>query len=434
MRRELAAAGLALALALWAPRAAAEALVYRARLAGPIQPAAADYIHDSLRRAADDGASALVLEVDTPGGLLSSTQEIVKDLLGAKVPVLSYVAPGGAGAASAGVFVVMAAHVAAMAPGTTIGASTPVLAGGGDLKGDLAAKVKSFTAAFAKSIAERRGRNVAWAERAVQEAVSATDREALELGVVDLVAGDLDSLLRFASGRVVSLDGERRTLELEGARVVTLEMGFRRRVLGLLANPTVAYFLLLAGLLGVYLELSHPGGIVPGIVGALCLLIAAGSFQVLPINVAGLLLLLLGLGLLVAELFLPSFGVVGAGGLVAFVLGSLYLFDEAEAGVAVDRRLIGGAAAAVGFLMLLVATLVVRAMRARPAVGREALLGAEGEVRTRLEPRGTVWVEGEIWRATTTGEPIEVGERVRVVAVEGLTLRVERAPRERSSS
>ncbi|MEW6272095.1 MAG: nodulation protein NfeD [Thermodesulfobacteriota bacterium] len=391
---------------------------------GTINPAVADYVKDGIERSERDGAAALLIVIDTPGGLLASTRTIVKEILGAPLPTLSYVAPSGAGAASAGVFIVMAADVAAMAPGTNIGASTPVQGSGSDIEGAMGEKVKSFTASFAKAIATRRGRNVEWAERAVREAVSATDEEALELHVVDLVAGDVRDLLRQASGREVAIGDSTRKLDVADARVVPLDMRLKQRVLDLLADPNIAYLLFLVGLLGLYLELSHPGTLVPGVTGAICLLIALGAFQVLPIDATGVALLLLGIALLVAELFLPSFGIVGAGGVVSFVLGSMLLFDADEPGLAVDRGLIGVIAGAFAIAMLAVATLVVRSQRRPPSTGREALLGEIGEARSRLAPRGTVMLQGELWRAVATAD-VERGARVRVIGVDGLTLRVE---------
>ncbi len=400
------------------------------RIEGAVSAASADFLAEGLEEAERRGAAALVLQIDTPGGLLSSTRSMVQMLLGARVPVIAWVAPSGAGAASAGVFVVMAAHVAAMAPGTNMGASTPVQGTGAPLKGAMGRKVKSFTTSFAKAIAAERGRNARWAAAAVTRAASVTDREALEKNVIDLIAVDVADLLNQADGRTVLVEGTERVLRVAGARVDSFEMSLRHRVLNLLADPSVAYLLLLAGLLGVYLELSNPGVLVPGLVGALCLAIAAASFQVLPIDTTGLVLLVLGLGLLVAELFLPSFGIVGGVGLVAFVLGSLFLFDESDPGVRIDRWLIGSAAAAVGSVMLVVATLVVRAMRGGPTTGREALVGSLGEVRTATAPDGTIFVHGELWQARSE-KPIEAGCRARVVAVEGLTLLVDRVDEER---
>lgn len=393
------------------------------RVDGSINPGIADYVRYGIERAQEDGAAAVVIEIDTPGGLLASARTIVKDILGAAVPVIAYVAPSGAGAGSAGVFIVMSADVAAMAPGTNIGASTPIEGSGGDIKGALGKKVRSFTASFAKTIAARRGRNVEWAGRAVREAVSATDAEARKLGVVDLIADDVPDLLRQASGRQITVAGAPRTLELTGARIDAIAMQPRQRMLALLADPNVAYLLMLAGLLGLYLELTHPGVFLPGVAGAICLLVALAAFQVLPINTTGLALVGLGIALLVAELFVPSFGVIGIGGVVAFVLGSVLLFDSSGTGLAVDRRLIAAAASAVGLTMLTLATLVVRAMRRRTLTGKEALVGETCEVRTSLTPRGSVFVRGELWEAVAE-RPIAAGGRARVVGVDGLTLRV----------
>jgi membrane-bound serine protease (ClpP class) len=405
------------------PAPAPPAHVDLLRVDGSINPGVADYVRYGIERAQEDGAAAVVLEIDTPGGLLASARTIVKDILGAAVPVIAYVAPSGAGAGSAGVFIVMAADVAAMAPGTNIGASTPIESNGGDIKGALGEKVRSFTASFAKTIAARRGRNVEWAGRAVREAVSATDVEAQKLGVVDLIAADVPDLLRQASGRRITVGGVSRTLDLASARVDVIAMQPRQRVLALLADPNVAYLLMLAGLLGLYLELSHPGTFLPGVAGAICLLVALAAFQVLPINTTGLALLGLGVALLVAELFVPSFGVIGIGGVIAFVLGSVLLFDASGTGLAVDRGLIGAAASAVGLTMLTLATLVVRAMRRRTMTGKEALVGEVCEVRTSLAPRGSVFLRGELWEAVAD-RPIDAGARARVVGVDGLTLHV----------
>ena len=403
------------------------------RVEGAISPATADYIADGLEKAERDRADALVIEIDTPGGLLQSTRTIVQSILGAKVPVVAYVTPSGAGAASAGVFIVMAAHVAAMAPGTNIGASTPVQGSGADVSGAMGAKVKSFTASFAKAIAEQRGRNQQWAANAVRRAVSATDREALKKNIIDVIAADLNDLFAQIDGRRVAVDDQMVELKLSNARVERLDMTLRQDVLSFLADPSIAYLLMLAGLLGLYLELSHPGTLVPGLTGALCLAISMAAFQVLPIDTTGLLMLVLGLALLVVELFLPSFGIVGGVGVVSFVLGSLFLFDSSEPGGYVDRWLIGSAAAGVGSVMLLVALLVVRAMRSTAATGREALVGVVGEVRAGTNPEGTIFVAGELWKAQSD-EPIEEGSSARVVEVKGLTLRIAPASPERVKS
>jgi membrane-bound serine protease (ClpP class) len=401
---------------------------------GSINPATDDFIRQSLRASESDGAEALVIQLDTPGGLLTSTKSIVKEMLGARVPVIVWVAPGGASATSAGVFVTLAAHVAAMAPGTTIGAAHPVGAGGRDIGGgadsgsDMAKKVENFTVSFVQSIAERRGRNVEWAEDAVRKSVSITEQDALEKKVIDLVVADLRSLLTKAAGRKVKLEHETVTLALGAdTEVRPLEMSLRQRVLNVVADPNVAYLLFMAGLLGLYFEFSSPGTIFPGVAGGISLLLALTAFQVLPINATGILLLLFGVALLIAEVFMPSFGILGIGGLVAFVLGSLLLFDAAEPGLAVDPSIIGAAAITMSGFILVVGYLVVRTQRARARSGPEGLVGERGEVRDAISGTGKVFVHGEYWTAVSD-EQLERGARVEVERVEpGLRLRVRRA-------
>jgi len=398
---------------------------------GPIQPASEEYLRTGINDAAEADSVAVLVILDTPGGLLQSTREMVKTLLAAPLPVIFYVAPGGAGAASAGVFLVMAANVAAMAPGTSIGASTPVSAAGGEeIEGAMGAKILNSTAAFAKSIAEQRGRNIEWAEQAVREAVSATDTEALELGVIDLIASDTQDLLAQLDGRIVEVDGQEQILNLRSATMVQIEPTFRQQVVGFLADPTIAYFLLLAGILGLYLELSNPGGMVPGVIGAIFLFVAAASFQILPLNMSGLALMVLGIGLLVAELFVPSFGILGLGGFVSFVLGSLYLFEAPGGGLVVDRGVIAGAAVAVATVMLVMATLAVGTFGKKPVTGASSLIGRTCAVRDGGESSGHVMLNGEIWAANWSGV-MEVGDLVEVTKVEGLSVTVSRADLEK---
>ncbi len=402
---------------------------------GSINPAVADFVRESIARAATEGAPALLIQLDTPGGLLPSTREIVKAILGAPVPVIVYVAPSGAGAGSAGVFVTLAAHLAVMAPGTNIGAAHPVGGGGEDIKGTLGTKVENFTASFVEAIAQRRGRNVDWAVKAVRKSVSITAEEAAKTHVVDFVARDLDDLVTQADGRQVDVAGVKRPLRLAGVRaggeirVHTYEMRFAQRLLDVLADPNVAYLLMMAGILGLYIEFTHPGVVFPGVAGAICLLLALAALHVLPVNASGLGLLALGIALLVAEAFLPTFGLVGAGGLVAFLLGSLFLFDTAGTGVAVARGLVFGAGGTLGAIMLGIAVLVVRAQRRPAGGGAEGMIGAIGVARHRLAPDapdGTVVVRGEYWNAESD-DVVDAGERVEVTAVDGLRLRVRRA-------
>jgi len=392
---------------------------------GGINPAVDDFIRESIARARAGGARALIIQLDTPGGLLTSTRSIVKEILGAPVPIMVYVAPSGAGAGSAGVFITMAGHVAAMAPGTNIGAAHPVAGGGQEVKGVMGEKIENFTASFSEAIAQQRGRNTEWAIQAVRRSVSITEKEALKKNVIDIVARDIDDLLRQAEGRKVEVDGRQETLSFKGARVERFEMGLKQKVLNILSDPNIAYLLLMAGILGLYMEFSHPGVIFPGVAGGIALLLALTSFQILPINYAGLLLMLLGIALLVGEAFLPSFGVLGIGGAIALALGSLLLFDTATSDLAVDPSIVFTAVATLSGLMLVLGYLVFKSQRRKPTLGLEGLVGEIGEVRVELNPTGKVFVHGEYWNAEADGE-IAVGEKVRVVGYDGMRLKVKR--------
>ncbi len=420
------------------PAGGAEPRLARIVVDGGINPAVAQYVRRSIARASAEGDVALVIQLDTPGGLLESARAMVKDILGAPLPVIVYVAPSGAVAGSAGTFVTEAAHVAAMAPGTTIGAAHPVGGQGEDIPGTLGKKLENSTASFSESLARQRGRNVEWAGKAVRQSVSIGSDEAARIHVVDLVARDLDDLAARTKDRTVEVAGAARTLDLSRtigpdghARVVDYEMRLAERVLDVLADPNIAYLLMIAGLLALYIEMTHPGLVLPGVAGAICLLLAMTALHVLSVNYGGLALLLLGAGFLVAEAFLPTFGVLGAGGLAAFVLGSLFLFDTEGTGVAVARSLIFGAAGALAVFALVVGTLVMRARRRQPIGGREGMLGMIGEVRQRLDPRGTVLVRGEYWMATSE-VPVQPGQPVEITGVDGLTLRVRPAGMSRS--
>ncbi len=397
---------------------------------GTINPAVGDFVHESIARAARDGHAALLIQLDTPGGLLQTTRSIVKDVLAAPLPVIVYVAPSGAGAGSAGVFITMAAHIAAMAPGTSIGAAHPVGAQGETIDGVLGVKIENATASFSEAIAKQRGRNVEWAVQAVRESVSVTADEAARLGVVDLVATDLDALVAAVRDRTVDIAGTARPLDLGRAvgpdghvRVQDYEMRLAQRILNVLGDPNIAYLLMMAGLLGLYVELTHPGFGLPGIVGGICLLLGLTALHILSVNYGGLGLILLGAALLVAEVYLPAFGLLGIGGLVAFLIGSVFLFDHDGTGLAVDRSLIIGAGGGVALVMLVLATLVVRSQRGRVFGGSEGMIGEIGVVRQALTPQGTIVVRGEHWNAIGDG-PIDAGTSVEVVEVAGLTLHV----------
>jgi len=400
---------------------------------GTINPAVAQYVRESIARAAAEGNAALVIQLDTPGGLLQSARDVVKDILAAPLPVIVYVAPSGAVAGSAGTFLTLAAHVAAMAPGTNIGAAHPVGGGGEDIKGAMGEKLENFTTSFSEAIAQRRGRNVEWAARAVRESVSITSEEAASTAVVDFVARDLDDLVAQADGRWVEIGDEWRALALgktvrgpDGhVRTRTYTMRLGQRIINVIADPNIAYLLMMAGVLGLYVEFTHPGVVFPGVAGTICLLLALTALQVLPFNTSGLALVFLGVALLAAEAFLPTFGLVGVGGLIAFVLGSLFLFD-ARTGVAVTRSLVFGVGGTVAAIMLVVATLVLRSQRGRAALGAQAMVGAVGVARQRLAPEGTVLIKGEYWTAESE-EVVDAGEHVEVTGIEGLRLRVRRA-------
>jgi membrane-bound serine protease (ClpP class) len=392
---------------------------------GSINPAVDDFIGESITRAKSGGARALIIRLDTPGGHLSSTQTIVKKILGSAVPVIVYVAPSGAGAGSAGVFITLAGHVASMAPGTNIGAAHPVAGGGQEIKGAMGEKIENFAASFAETIAQQRGRNAEWAIQAVRKSVSITEKEALAKNVIDIVARDLDDLLRQADGKKIDLDGRPVTLALKDVRVVTYQMSLKQKILNILADPNIAYLLLMAGILGLYMEFSHPGSILPGVAGSICLLLALTALQLLPINYAGLALILLGIALLVGEAFAPSFGILGIGGIIALTLGSFFLFDTEGTDLMVDRSIIFATVATLGSFVLIVSYLVFRSQKSKPTMGYEGLVGEVGEVRAKLSPSGKVFVHGEYWNAQAEDE-IAVGEKVEVIGYDGMSLKVRR--------
>jgi membrane-bound serine protease (ClpP class) len=408
------------------PKTGAAPHVDHISIDGSINPAVDDFIRESIGRAKSNGARALIIQLDTPGGLLSSTRTIVKDLLGAPVAVMVYVAPSGAGAGSAGVFITMAAHIAAMAPGTNIGAAHPVAGGGQEVKGVMGEKIENFTASFSESIAQKRGRNTEWAIQAVRKSVAITETDALKKNVIDIIAKDIDDLLKQADGRKVDLDGQSYTLNLKGVQVQRFEMSLKQKLLNALADPNIAYLLMMAGLLGLYMEFSHPGVIFPGVAGAICLILALTAFQVLPINYAGLGLIVLGIALLVGEAFAPSFGVLGVGGVISLALGSFFLFDTEGSDLVVDRSIIFAAVGTLGSFVLAVSYLVFRSQQSKLSLGMDGLVGEIGEVKVELNPSGKIFVHGEYWNAQADSE-IDVGEKVEVVGYEGMNLRVRRS-------
>jgi membrane-bound serine protease (ClpP class) len=427
MTRSLAVALALLAAALLRPEPAlAAAPVATIQIDGVISPVTVRLVEGALTRAQADGAGVLVIQLDTPGGLERSMRLICQRLLNAEIPVIVYVSPTGARAASAGVFITMAAHVAAMAPATNIGAAHPVAVGGGVDKESMK-KIENDAAAFARTIATERGRNAEWAEKAVRQSVSITEREAVKLKVVDLVAESMADLLDQIDGRSVKTTRGPVTLQTRGATVKAIEVGFRDRVLNVITDPNVAYVLMMLGMLGLFFELSNPGVILPGVVGGISLILAFFAFQSLPINYAGLLLILFGIVLLIAEIKVVSHGVLAVGGMVAMALGSLMLFDAPEVGFRVSWRVIVPTVGATAGVFLFVIAAGVRALAARSPVGGPALVGETGIARVVLSPEGQVLVHGELWRAVARGAPLAEGAKIRVVGVNGLTLTVEKA-------
>lgn len=386
---------------------------------GAIGPASADFVRRALTRAAKDKAELVVLQMDTPGGLDTSMREMIKHILASPVPVATYVAPSGARAASAGTFILYASHHAAMAPGTNLGAASPVSIGGGMQKDDkkdsgpdtMTKKVTNDAVAYIRSLAELRGRNADWGEKAVREAVSLSAEEAVKLKVIEHVATDVPDLLR--------------KLGKGNAQIVNLEVDWRTRILGVITNPSIAYLLILLGIYALIFEFTNPGLILPGVVGAICVLLALYSFHLLPVNYAGLALILLGIAFMVAEAFLPAFGSLGIGGLIAFVLGSIILIDTDDVpGFEIPYTLIGGVAAASAAFVFFVVGVAVRNRRRPVVTGREQMIGAPGEALEDFEGEGWARVHGETWRVRANA-PVRRGDRLQVTAIDGLILTVE---------
>jgi membrane-bound serine protease (ClpP class) len=395
-------------------------------LEGTINPGTAMYVTNGLEKAEKTGAQLVVLRLDTPGGLGSSMRSIIKAILNSSVPVAVWVGPRGAGAASAGVMITVAAHVAAMAPGTNIGAAHPVTAGGKDIGKTMSEKVVNDMASYARGIAKEKDRNGEWVEKAIRESVSITAEEAVKKRVVDLIARDMDELLRTIDGRTVKLKGKEVVLKTAGLEKVYYHQGFRDRVLKTISDPNIAYILMMIGLAGLYFELSHPGAIFPGVVGGISLILAFYSFQTLPVNYAGLLLIVLAIIFFIAEIKVTSYGMLSLGGLVSLTFGSIMLFENAR----VSLKLMMPTVALVGGFFVIVAALAFRAYRSKPKSGEEGLVGEMGLVKKKLDPEGLVFVHGEYWRASAD-EPIEEEERVEVIEVKGLTVKVRRVEKEK---
>jgi membrane-bound serine protease (ClpP class) len=415
------------------------------QIRGAIGPATAQYIEHGLEVAQRRGSPFVILKIDTPGGLETSMRQIVSAILASPVPVVGYVAPSGARAASAGTYILYACHFAAMAPATNLGAATPVVIGGSEpapppktpAKNGRSApasepgppmsaeqqKILNDSIAYIRGLAQLRGRNADWAEQAVRGAASLPATEALQQHVIDLIAPDLPSLLAQLNGRETQIGERTVRLDTQGVKVVWLKPDWRTRLLGIITNPEIAYGLLLIGIWGLIFEGFHPGLVLPGVVGVIALLIALFAFQLLPTNFAGLALVIIGTGMMAAEFFFPTYGSLGIGGLIAFVVGSLILFSAAS-GLLVARPVIGGLAAVGGLVILGIVYLATRAARRPVVTGTQAMLGANVEAAEDFAARGRVRYGGELWNASSSA-PLTAGQAARVVKVEGLTLWVE---------
>ena len=402
---------------------AAARRVYVLPAVGSINPGLAEFILDGIRTAEKEQAEALVIQLDTPGGLDSSMRQIAQGIINAKLPVIVYVAPRGARAASAGLLITMAAPVAAMAPGTNIGAAHPVSVGMGKMDKVMGEKVVNDMAAYGRALATDRGRNADWVEKGIRQSASIPASEALRLKVIDLMADDLEDLLKKVDGRKVMVAGEPVILHTPGASVRDLPEGLRPRILKHIADPNIAFILMMVGLAGLYFELAHPGVVLPGAVGALCLLLAFFAFQTLPINFIGILLILLAFVLFILEFKIISYGLLSLGGVISLLLGSMMLFRQGDLGIGISWWVLIPTVLTVSLFFIVVAGIVFRMHFRRSMTGAQGMVGERGVAYTSLAPEGQVFVHGEYWHAVSE-EPIAPGEAIEVVQVANLKLLV----------
>ncbi len=402
---------------------AAKGDVYIVAINDAISPGIAEYIKNSIERAEREKAACLIIELDTPGGLAESMRLIIKDILGSPVPIVVFVAPRGARAASAGVMITMAADVAAMAPGTNIGAAHPVGAGGKDISGKMSEKVINDMVAHAKSVAEKRGRNQKWVEEAIRESVSVTETEALKENIIDLIAEDTDDLIRQLNGLKIAGKGE---LKLDNAKKEIVEPSLRTNILKTISNPNIAYILLMIGLAGLYFELSHPGAIFPGVIGGISLVLAFFALQTLPVNYAGILLIVLAIIFFIMEMKIPSYGLLSVAGVLSLLLGSLMMFKNTDPDMGLSLKVLLPTIILISGFFVFVAGLVFRAQMSKPRTGPKGLVGEIGIVKQALTPEGKVFVHGELWNARAQ-EEIDENAKVRVINVVNLMLEVELA-------
>jgi membrane-bound serine protease (ClpP class) len=395
--------------------------VYIIQVADAISPGTAEFIKSGLKTAEENEAACVIIELDTPGGLAESMRLIVQNILASRVPVVVFVYPGGARAASAGVMITMAADVAAMAPGTNIGAAHPVGAGGQEINEAMSEKIINDMVAQAKSVAEKRNRNAKWVEDAIRESVSVTETEALKENIIDLIAVDTDDLIKQLNGREINGRG---TLKLDDVKKVTIKETLRTKILKTISNPNYAYILLMIGLAGLYFEFSHPGSIFPGVIGAIALVLAFFAMQTLPVNYAGILLIALAIIFFIMEMKITSYGLLSVAGVVSLLLGSLMLFKGSTPDVKVSLQVVLPTIVIISGFLVAVAGLVFRAQISKPTTGSTGLVGEIGIVKKALAPEGKVFVHGELWNARAK-EPIDKDAKVRIVQVVNLILEVE---------
>lgn len=391
---------------------------------GVVNGVMSDFISKNIDYAAGKNAELLVIELDTPGGLAASMERIVKSINASEVPVAVYVSPSGAKAASAGVFITLSAHIAAMAPGTNIGAAHPVSIGE-KMDKTMSEKVENDASAYIKSIAEKRGRNSEWAEKAVRESVSITNEEALKLNVIDIVALNLDSLLQTIDGRTVETSSGKHVIKTKGIKVEHKEMGLRLKILNIISNPNVAYLLMLLGFYGIFFEFTNPGAIFPGVFGSISLILALYAFQpdILPVNWAGLILIIIAIIMFILEIKIISHGALTIGGIIAMTMGSLMLFESPEPFLSASLKVIIPAVLVTALFFIFTISLALKAYRRKPQTGAEGLIGYEGEAKTDVHATGQVFVHGEIWSAWSD-EPVKAGDKITVEKVENLKLKV----------
>ncbi|MFA6412577.1 MAG: nodulation protein NfeD [Syntrophales bacterium] len=394
-------------------------------ISGAITPPAAEYITQNISEAEKEGAYGLIILLDTPGGLDLAMRDIAKGILNAPIPVFVYVSPSGARAASAGVIITVAAHVAGMAPGTNIGAAHPVGLGGGGGDKTMMEKVANDAAAYVRSIAKIRGRNEEWVEKAVRISASITAEEALKNGVIDYVATDVQQLLKLADGKQVLVGDKKKILKTSGAILKERKMGARHRILTTLSDPNIAYILFLVGLAGLYFEFSTPGAILPGVVGGISLIMAFFAMQTLPVNYAAVMLILFGIVLFIAEIKVVSHGILTVGGIVSLAVGSLMLFDSPDPALRVSLEVLIPTLTIISLFFVGVISLVIKAQMRKKHTGKEGMIGAEGKTVTKVHEEGKVMVKGEYW-AAFSDNPLEEGTRVRVVRIDNLKVKVEK--------